>query len=298
VSVLAQPVSAHTIARALGGKHASNGGFICRCPVPGHGRGAGDRNPSLLVSDGDHAPLFKCFGGCDSRDVLDELRRRGLIERRDRDPRSARRPLRAAPVTIDQREQHRKAAAWLWSQRQPIGGTPAERYLREIRGITCALPSTLAYLPPSGEKYPHPTMIAAFGLCDEPEPGELVPPRRVGAVHLTKLRADGLGKAEIEKAKMFLGSPGALPIALAPPNDLLGLAIAEGIEDALSVHQATGLGAWAAGAANFMPKLAGAVPSYIDSVTIYAHDDKAGQAGACELADKLISRGLTVGIEG
>ena len=36
----------------------------------------------------------------------------------------------------------------------------------------------------------------------------------------------------------------------------MGLGIAEGFEDALSIHQATGLGAWASGGASFMPKLA------------------------------------------
>ena len=47
---------------------------------------------------------------------------------------------------------------------------------------------------------------------------------------------------------------------LAPMNDLLGLAITEGVEDALSIHAATGLGAWAAGAASRLPALADAVP--------------------------------------
>ena len=35
---------------------------------------------------------------------------------------------------------------------------------------------------------------------------------------------------------------GGLPIVVAPVNDSLGLAITEGIEDALSVHEATGFG--------------------------------------------------------
>jgi hypothetical protein len=41
----------------------------------------------------------------------------------------------------------------------------------------------------------------------------------------------------------------ASPIVLAPPNDLLGSSITEGIEDALTMHEATGLGTWAAGSA-------------------------------------------------
>jgi hypothetical protein len=36
-----------------------------------------------------------------------------------------------------------------------------------------------------------------------------------------------------------------------------------------------GLGVWAAGSAVFMPALAPLIPDYIDTVTIYAHDDDA-----------------------
>jgi hypothetical protein len=149
-------------------------------------------------------------------------------------------------------EQHRKAA-WLWSQRKPIIGSIAELYLGS-RGIPCVLPATLGFLPACGE-YP-PAMIACFGLCEEPEPSLIVSPRNVEAVHLTKLKPDGSGKADVELNKITIGSPGNLPIVIAPPNDLLGLAITEGIEDALTVHQTTSLGAWVAGSASRIPKLA------------------------------------------
>ena len=79
---------------------------------------------------------------------------------------------------------------------------------------------------------------------------------------------------------------------LAPMNDLLGLAIAEGIEDALSMHQATGLGAWAAGSANRMPALADAVPSYCDCVTILADANEAGERNSALLAERLEARGI------
>jgi putative DNA primase/helicase len=198
-----------------------------------------------------------------------------------------------------ERRQHEKAA-WLWSQRRPIAGSIAEKYLREARGYSGALPSTLGFLPPSKPEH-HPAMVAAFGMPDEPEPGVVGKLRRVGAVHLTLLKPDGSGKAEVQelkKSKLIVGSTLGLPIVLAPPNDLLGLAITEGIEDALTAHQATGLGAWAAGPAGFMPKLADAVPDYIEAVTIFAHADKAGQEGARALADALELRGIEVRLEG
>jgi hypothetical protein len=156
----------------------------------------------------------------------------------------------------------------------------------------------LAYLAPSPPKYPKPALIAAFAIPEEVEPGRLIAPRHVEAVHLTKLRPDGSGKADVEYPKIVLGPAGGRRIVLAPPSDLQGLAITEGIEDALTVHQATGLGAWAAYSAGNMSKLGGMVPGYIEAVTIFAHRDKAGEAGARQLAASLYARGIEVLIEG
>src|SRR5262249_27287680 len=160
------------------------------------------------------------------------------------------------------------------------------------------------FLPPWREH--HPAMIAAFAIVDESEPGALGKPRGVTSVHLTLLKPDGSGKVDVAPHKLIIGSPTiksdndvlGLPIILAPPNDLLGLAIAEGIEDALTANVATGLGAWAAGAASFMPKLADVVPSYIEAVTIFGHPDKAGEDGARKLAAALHKRGIKVATEG
>jgi hypothetical protein len=85
-----------------------------------------------------------------------------------------------------------------------------------------------------------------------------------------------------------------MPIVLAPPNDLLGLAIAEGIEDTLSIHQATGLGCWAAGSASRLPMMAQHVPDYIECVSISVDDDDAGRRNSEELATLLRARGFEV----
>ena len=113
------------------------------------------------------------------------------------------------------------------------------------------------------------------------------------------LQPDGSDKADVEHPKLIIGQGSAgFPICLAPPNDLLGLAITEGVEDALSVHQATGLGAWAAGSAGRMPALAAHVPAYVDCVTIAAHSDPDGEKGALDLAAALEVRGVEVNIQG
>jgi putative DNA primase/helicase len=207
----------------------------------------------------------------------------------------------------DDAEQHRKAA-WLWSQRRPIAGTIAETYLREARGIACPLPPTLAFLPPSKPEH-HPAMVAGFGIPDEIEPGVLAEPQHVpsnesekiitDAVHLTLLRSDGSGKADVAKSKLFVARPLGRPIVLAPIGDSLSLAIVEGIEDGLSLRTAfEQLGVWAAGSGSSMPGLAETIPSYVEVVTIWAHPDVTGQNGARNLAELLDARGVEVFIEG
>jgi hypothetical protein len=190
----------------------------------------------------------------------------------------------------DERRQ-RLLAASLWAKRKPIGGTLAERYLF-WRGIGAeGAPATLGYLPPFQAHAP--AMVAAFGFPQETEPGLPAAPVNVTGIHLTKLTPEGR-----KTAKTMLGPSAGQPIVIAPPNDLLGLAIAEGIEDALSVHMATGLGSWAAGSATRMPALAKVVPDYIETVSIWAHPDPTGQKNARELAGLLQRRGVEVYVEG
>ena len=282
--------AAAAIAAALSRKRikARGGNYLVPCPCH-H-----DREPSLSIRDGDRGLIVNCFAGCGASDVLAALRQRGLLDNGPGERKQAPTP---APEESDEhkRHQHNKAR-WLWSKRQPLVGTIAETYLRG-RKITCALPAPLGFLPSRKPEH-HPALIAAFALVDEPEPGILSTPCNVGSVHLTLLKPDGSGKAEIATPKIIVGSPRGLPIVLAPPNDLLGLAITEGLEDALTAHQMTGLGAWAAGAAGFLPKLADVVPNYIEAVTIYAHADKAGQEGTHKLAQELRRNGIDVAIEG
>ncbi len=48
-----------------------SGGWVVRCPAPGHGKGGGDRNPSLSISAGADQPVvIHCFALCEPADVL------------------------------------------------------------------------------------------------------------------------------------------------------------------------------------------------------------------------------------
>ena len=65
-------LDAAMIARILGGK-PEGGGYLCSCPVKGHGKGRGDLRPSLSVSDGKRTLVFHCFAGCKPRDIIAAL---------------------------------------------------------------------------------------------------------------------------------------------------------------------------------------------------------------------------------
>jgi hypothetical protein len=181
----------------------------------------------------------------------------------------------------------------LWRRKVAIEGTAAETYLRKARCYGGRLPATLGFLPASGDYAP--AMIAAFGMARETLPGDLViDDSAIVGVHLTSLRPDGSGKAGTDRDKIMIGKSVGFPIVLAPPNDGLGIEITEGIEDALSIHEATGLGAWAAGSASRMPALAAVVPTYIDCITIVADADETGRLSAQKLADALAPRNCEV----
>jgi hypothetical protein len=184
-------------------------------------------------------------------------------------------------------------ARWLWSRRRPIAGTIAETYLRLARGYGGPLPATLGFLWANPAKGYPPAMIAAFGLAHETEPGVIkIAEAAVRGVHLTCLLPDGSDRARGEQAKFMIGSSAGWPIVLAPPNDLLALAITEGIEDGLSVYEATGFGVWAAGCASRMPAIAGAIPRCIECVNIVADEDASGRRFAVELAKRLAVRAI------
>jgi hypothetical protein len=187
----------------------------------------------------------------------------------------------------------RRKAVWLWRRRRLITGSIAERYLREVRRYHGRLPATVGFLETRGEHLP--AMIAAFGVAEEIEPSVVViNDLAVRGIHITKLKPDGSGKADTERNKIVIGRCVGSPIVLAPVNDLLGLAICEGIEDALSTYEATGLGAWAAGAASRLPGLAKLIPEYVETLSILVDGDNAGRQHSAELARRTAARGIEV----
>ena len=73
-------MQAEKIAKALGNAKKVGKGWVASCPLPTHGRGNGDKNPSLSISDGeDGKPLFKCHSGCDQHELFHFIRNSGLL---------------------------------------------------------------------------------------------------------------------------------------------------------------------------------------------------------------------------
>ena len=68
-----------TIAKALGNARQVNGQWLASCPVPSHGSGNGDKNPSLSITESEGKTLFHCHAGCDQREVFDAVRERNLL---------------------------------------------------------------------------------------------------------------------------------------------------------------------------------------------------------------------------
>ncbi|MGJ8623989.1 MAG: DUF7146 domain-containing protein [Yoonia sp.] len=188
----------------------------------------------------------------------------------------------------EQRAEAEKRAAQakrLWQEAQPIAGTLAETYLRR-RGITSPLPATLRFHPecwhgPTARRMP--AMVAAVQGAGLP------------AVHRTWLRADGLGKADIDPPKAMLGAIAGGAVRLA---DGLGpLVVAEGIETALSLASGllrTPATIWAALSTSGMRRLN--LPQQPARLTIAPDGDVPGREAANALAESAHALGWQVSL--
>lgn len=160
------------------------------------------------------------------------------------------------------------------------------------RGLSVPVPKYLGLV--SSERYRDeyddlllPVMTGFFQAPD----GSVV------GVHRTFLDPNGPGKADVETPKRFSRAlfPGALrgaAIRLRDHNGILGLA--EGIETAEAIFQATGRATWATGSAGGMETFV--PPPGVKLVGIWADHDRhlVGQRAAYKLAARLLDAGLRV----
>ena len=255
----------------------------CRCPVHG-GR-------SLFVAEKDGKVLLTCRAGCSQDDVIKTFRTMGLWGSGDGHE-------LPPPPEPDPTEKERRAdrASDIWNEAHPIEPVdPAWLYLKN-RGITLETwPDDLRCHPSldywevsdSGKHVRTGTFPAMIAVVRDPR-------GRPVALHRTYLTNDGqkapvLSPKKIMKVEDLAGAA----VRLFPPRDGV-LAVAEGIEDALSAWVLWQIPTWAclgtSGLMGFAP------PEEVRELMIFADRDEngAGQKAAWELADRLEETGRAV----
>ncbi|MDI3336401.1 toprim domain-containing protein [Defluviimonas aestuarii] len=278
---------AERVTRALGGDWRHGSG-LAPCPIC-QPEGRRDQR-ALSLSDGGGRLLVHCHkSGCA---VLNELRNLNLIEGRGL-PSAAPDPAEAERQRAEVRRkevQRLKTAHDLFSAGVNCEGTPAQTYLeaRGIHGLRFAkLRATLRFHPaalhtPSGVHLP-----AMLAQIRGPK-GEAL------GIHRTYLRPDGSGKAEVTPAKMMLGPSAGGAVRIGPNGPVI--ALAEGIETALSISRASRLTVWATLSTSGLKGLILPPLPVAEVVIIAADHDEAGLAAAEVTAGRLEAEGRAVSV--
>ncbi|GIW29046.1 MAG: hypothetical protein KatS3mg070_2409 [Meiothermus sp.] len=244
--------------------------WTATCPAHGSGK-----NKALSVALKGDRLLLHCFAGCPANAVLEAL---GLTWRdlyaKDSKPWEA--PGYYRPVAPERpttpAEARERWVRW-WDKATPHH--PLLRTYLRARGLSITPPPTLR-LATWGEK--------RFMLA------RVEGPRGLVGMHMTLLKPDGSGRLEKRLAKGSHPLGGA--IRLYPLEASKPLALAEGIETALAVHQSTGWPVWACVSAIGLEQVQ--LPPEALEVVICADHDKAGLEAARKLARRLLSEGRRV----
>lgn len=252
-----------------------------------------DRSPSFYVfADG---LRWHCFGCGATGDVLDFVQRFYGLGLRDAAARlyGEDLPMVDAPKLPAKQSGTLEYARTIWIEAAPIAGTPAEQYLHRRR-IGEFAPDVLRYSvlkPPkdSGVEQANgcaklPVMLALVVDYDGNPMG----------LQRTYLTPDGEKAASADrKVKFSLGSIRGGAIRLGPVlSD--GLALTEGIEDALSLMAMGATSAWAAAGSAMLDGMV--LPDTVRSVVIGGDADEAGRIAAEKAASAFYQGGREVRI--
>lgn len=280
---------AKDIVQALGGEWRSNYG-LAACPIC-QAEGRRDQR-GLSVKDSGGRTLLTCHkAGCPASDIFTELRARNIVQGHGVH-------LQRTPAEIEHdRETRRQKRAKtqrycddLFSQAVPITGTPAETYL-EGRGIEVQgrkLRNTLRFHPALYHARTQQNLPAMVARLRGPQ-GQAM------GLHRTYLRPDGSGKADLQGgAKMMLGACGGGAVRFGPDRPVI--ALAEGIETALSIGVASRLTVWATLSTSGLKGLILPPPPVAEVIVIAADNDPAGLAAAEDAAARFEAEGRAVSV--
>jgi putative DNA primase/helicase len=283
-------MNAREITKALGGDWFGGYGL-----VPGTGHSARDRSIKVIdAADGEI--IVHSFTGDDWRDIKAEWVRQGLLPEgqgpEHREPHEAEQRRQEARERQQQRDEEQRvddarktqAARGIFQGGVSAKESPVSTYL-QARGIKLEAPPSLRYA--SGLKHgPTGLVLPAMVAAVQDISGHIT------GIHRTFLTSDGRKKAPVTDNKMMFGpcAGGAVRLVAVAPK----LAIAEGIETALSFMQATGIPTWAALSTSGVKAVI--LPDIVREVVIAADRGKAGEEAAKHAAKRFATEGRTAHI--
>jgi len=260
-------MAASEIAGRLGLRRASRG-WAGACPACGYADG-------FRLAEKAGKPLWACVS-CDDRAALAEAvtGRRGAAS-----------PGAGHTAAAGDSATKTEQALRLWSDAQPIQGSPAERYLAR-RGLALPDGAALRYLPdayhPSGARAGCMLALAV----DAAGKGR--------AIHRTYLQPGGMGKAALDPPRATLGPVGGAVVRLCELRGATRLLIGEGIETSLSAGLLAGVPAWAAVSAGNMGRVP--LPDAVAEVIVASDHDAPGQRAAWGAAHAFMALGRRVSV--
>lgn len=264
-----------------------------------------DNEPSLGVKQEGDKVLVHCFAGCSQEDVIRALQLRSLWPETPTSlPAQAKSKPKPVPAVIadDETDNERILIPYkiYYAARGPKyfpGGRTTENPKTNVkgyltnRGITANVLDDIYELPAgklkqfglrrAGSAMVAP-MVASSALCGSSDDW-------FTGVHITGLARDARSKAGNDARRMRGVSKGSVVPFGPPEGDTL--LIAEGLETAMSVFQATGKSTWSALSAGNMNAIA--IPSWTKEVIVCADNDNAGLKAAKPLAERVAAMGKT-----
>ena len=243
----------------LGGTWSGNRA-MCRCPAHADG------TPSLSLRQGDRGVLVHCFAGCESADVLRELKSIVPGRRYDFLPKPER--------SFNSSELARR----IWSQGVPIAGTWGAAYAG-FRGIVGSY-DDLRFHPrcPRGKK-PHTVFLPALLVGVRQA-------REIMAVQRIFLKPGGQGYT----AKVMIGNPQQASWQGQRPCKVL--AIAEGFETAARFADLHDIPTWASLGAGRLTQLR--LPDGITELIIAEDNDDEGRKASLKAIEAYAREGLEI----
>ena len=243
--------------------------WTATCPAHGSGK-----NRALSIAVKGDKLLLHCFAGCSAEAVLATvgLSWQDLYTGEPRPWAGYCRPATTPERPTTPLEARERWQGW-WDRARPHH--PLLKAYLQARGLSVEPPPTLR-LALWGEQA---VMLA-----------RVEGPQGLAGMHLTLLESGGSGRKEKRLAAGSKPLGGAIRLFPLEPDQ--PLALAEGIETALAVHQATGWPVWACVSAGGLAAVE--LPAEAREVVICADNDPAGVDAANALARRLLSEGRKV----